>query len=124
VSRLQQRTLGAGCAAILQQDAEDGSDRAADIEVRRAVERIEQHAVLALLRIVIAQDDGLFILFRGDDRDTFATAQRTQQDLVGDHVQLLLLFALHVLIADRTEHIVEPGTTHVRRNHLCGNRQR
>ena len=46
--RLQQRCLRIARAPILAQDAEDRADAAADVEVRRAIERIEQHAVLAL----------------------------------------------------------------------------
>ncbi len=111
-------------ATILAQDAEDGADGAADIEVRGAIQRIEQHAVLAFGGVVAAQDHRLFILLRGHDGDAFAAAERAQQDVVGDHIELLLLFALHVLVADRAEHIIQPRAAHMRCNHLGGDRQR
>ena len=71
-----------------------------------------------------AQDHRLFVLLRGHDRDAFAPAERAQQDVVGDHVELLLLFALHVLVADRAEHVLEARAAHLRGDHLRGDRQR
>ena len=97
---------------------------AADVEIRRAVERIEQHAIFPLAAESRAQDHRLLVLLGRDDRDAFAAAERAQQNLVGDDVELLLLLALHVLAADRAEHVVEARAPHVRRDHLRRDRER
>jgi len=49
---LQQRRLGIGHARIVAQDAEDRAHAAAHVEVRRAVERVEQHAVAVFAGLV------------------------------------------------------------------------
>ncbi|MFO1427479.1 MAG: hypothetical protein U1F11_11020 [Steroidobacteraceae bacterium] len=95
-----------------------------DVEVRGAVERVEQHAVAALTLRVLADDDRLLVLLGGDDRDAFAPAERAQQYLVGDDVELLLLLALHVLAADVAEHVLEPRAPHLVGDHLGGDGQR
>jgi len=70
-------------------------------------ERVEQHAVAVLHRTGRADDHRLLVLLRGDDRHALAPAEQAQQDVVRDHVQLLLLLALHVARAGLAEHVLE-----------------
>jgi hypothetical protein len=74
------------------QDREDGADRQVDVDVAGAVQRIEghQHAADAAGGLEGVQ------LLRGEGGDGRAGLERVRQDVVGDQVELLLLFVLHV----------------------------
>jgi hypothetical protein len=121
---MQQRGLRVRALRIVAQDAEDGTDAAADVEVRGSVERIEQHAVAALPARVSADDDRLLVLLRGDDGHALAPAQQAQQHVVRDHVELLLLLALHVAAARLAEHVLEPRAAHLVADDLRGDGHR
>src|SRR5690606_23003470 len=111
-------------APVLSQDAEDRPDGSADVEVRRAVERIEQHAIAPRASALVADDDGLLVLLGCDDRDALASPERAQQDLVRDYVELLLRLALHVGRPDLAEDVDEPCPAYFRRDDLRRDRQR
>ena len=121
---LQQRVLRPRRPPIVGEDAENGPDPAADIEVRGAVERIEQDAVARNPFAILAQDHRFLVLFRCDDGDAFPPPQRAQQDLVGEHVELLLHLALHVLRPDAAEYVLEARAAHLVRDDFGRNRQR
>jgi len=121
---LQERGARIARPAIVPQDAEDGADAAAHVEIRGAVERIEQHAVAPFAVRRLAQDHGLLVLLRSHDGDAFALGEEPEQHLVRDHIELLLLLALHVLGARGTQHVVEPGAAHLRGDHLRRDGQR
>jgi hypothetical protein len=74
--------------------------------------------------IVVAQDHRLLVFFRRHDGHALATTEIAHQDVVGDHIQLLLGFALHVLGAGAAQHIFQPRPAHLRRNHLGGDGDR
>jgi hypothetical protein len=105
--------LGALRAAIMRQDAENRSHAAADVEIRRAVERIEQNAVARDALVVLAQDHRLLVFLRRHDGDALAAAQGSQQHLVGKDVELLLHFALNVFAAHTAEHIFQTRAPHL-----------
>ena len=78
---------------------------------------VTERSTLLAARI-FSDDDRLLVLLRGDDRNAFAAAERAQQDLVCDDVELLLLLALHIFVSDGAEHVVEPRAPHVCGDHL------
>ena len=78
------------------QDREDGADRDVDVDVGRAVERVEQQQVLAA-RVVRRDRPRLLHLLGGERGEVAAPFVRLEQDLVRQHVELLLRLALHVL---------------------------
>ena len=81
-------------------------DADADVEVRRPVERIEHHAVLAALDAA-PQERRLLVFLGGDDGDARPVAEAGHQDVVGDDVELLLRLAVHVLAAEVAEHVFD-----------------
>ena len=82
-------------------DGEDGPDRQVDLDVAGAIQRIEGNQVLALGEFVRNLDD--FIVFLGRHGGQVASPlQRANEDVVGQHVEFLLDFALDVF---RTNHI-------------------
>ena len=84
----------------MRQNAENGADTAADVEVRRAVQGIEKHAIAGNAAALIPQDHRLLVLLRGHDGHALAAAERAHQDIVRKHVELLLHLALHILGAN------------------------
>ena len=85
-------------------DAEDGADRGVDVDVGGAVEGIEEHGVLA--DGVFGRDrDDLFVFFRAHHAHPAGVIEAVLDRLVGDDVELLLVFALHVLGAGGAEDV-------------------
>ncbi|MNE31730.1 hypothetical protein D3C80_1253110 [compost metagenome] len=75
------------------QHRDDGADRGVDVDVGRAVQRVEQDQVFA--RRVRRRLDRVHF-FRRHARHARAGQQHVRQDVVGDDVELLLLLVLHV----------------------------
>ena len=108
--------------ALVLEDAEDRARRHAGVDVRRAVERIEDgnvprglvddrlEVVLGQRRVVEHVDQEVLLL-GGDHAHFPGEAQRVLEHLVRDHVELLLLLALHVHRALRAHH---PGDVRAR----------
>ena len=87
--------LAVPAARDLLHDGEDRAHRHVDVDVRRAVERIEEEAVLAALEAVGDRDDpGL--LLRRHGAQPAAVVHRLDDRVVGEDVELLLDLALHV----------------------------
>ena len=86
-------------------DGKDGADADVDVDIAAAVERIEDDDVLAVLAVAL-DDDGVFVFFRRHDGHVAAIAQKLQQRLVGDDVELLHGLALHVGLAGDAD---DPG---------------
>src|SRR6202165_4503103 len=108
----------------MRQDAEDRTYTAADIEIRRAIQRIEQHAIPRDALAVLPQDHRLLVFLRCDDGDALSAAQTAQQHLVGDYVELLLDLTLNVFGADTAENIFQPCAANLVRDDFRGYRQR
>ena len=101
------------------QHREDGADRHIHVDVGRAVERIEQQQVFAL-RVAMRNLIERFHLFRGHGGQVAAVLVGFEQDFVGDHIQLLLGFALHVAGAGRAEHAGKGPLVDAVRDRLAG----
>ena len=85
---------------------EDGADRDVDVDVRRAVQWVEQQHVFAL-RITVRDRVDRFHFFRRHRRQMAAPFVRFEQDLVGDDVEFFLYFALHVFRVGRAQHLAQ-----------------
>ena len=116
-----QRVARAGRVGLAAQDRKDRADADVHVDVARAVERIEDDDVLAVLAVAL-DDDRLLVLLRSHDRHVAAVAQAVQQRLVGEHVELLHRLALHVLLAGRAEDVDQPGPADLRGDDLGGQR--
>ncbi len=119
-ARLQERLLvGRHDPSAHPQDREDRADRHVDVDVRRAVERVEQQQVLAARIVLGDREDGRHLLgrHRGEVAAPFVGLE---QDLVGDHVELLLGLALDVAGAGLAEHAAERALADLERDLLAG----
>ena len=90
-------------------DAEDGSYRRVHVDVRRAVERVEEDGVLTHWILGWNRYD-VIIFFRAHHTDSAGVLQAILQRLVGENVQLLLLLTLDVLNAGRAQNVHQAGT--------------
>ncbi len=88
--------------AVRGADAEDGADRAVDVEIGRAVDGIRAHHHRARAHRV-RHLDRLRRLLRDDRRAHAGLAERGHRDLVAPHVHLLDLVAGEVGPAHRAE---------------------
>src|SRR5258707_3820882 len=104
-------------ARDLLHDAENGAHRDVDVDVGGAVERIEQQAVLPAAKpLGYGNDPGLLL---GRHRaEPAAVVHGLDDGVVGEHVELLLDFALHVRVLGGAEDVRETRETHLVGNHL------
>ena len=100
-------------------DREDGPDGDVDVDVGRAVERVEEDDVLALAALE-EQRDRLGVLLGADEAHLAAAAQRADVLLVREQVQLLLDLVLHVDRSGVAEKVNEPGLADVAVDDLGG----
>ena len=97
-------------------DAEDGADAHVHVDVAAAVQRIHGHHVLA----AVVEVDDVVVLFAGHGAHHALAAQQADEEVVGVHVQLLLLFALDVLRALRADDVLgQSGLVHLAVHHLA-----
>ena len=89
---------------------EDGADADVRVDVARAVERIEEHHVLA----VVIGDLHLVELLAADDAAVPAALEHVHQHFVGERVELLHRLALHVRLAGVPEQIGQTCGTDAR----------
>jgi len=108
---------------IVSEDREDRADADARVEVRAAVERIEHDAVLAAL-VAAAEDRRLVVLFTREHGDRCTRAKASDERLVRDHIELLLLLALHIRLADPSDRAREARTADLVGDRLRGERDR
>ena len=87
--------------------------------LRGAVERVDGHHVLAL---VVAGLNHLLVLLGDDGADFAAVAQGADEADVGNDVELLLVFALHVLAAVGAGNVDEAGAVDFAVYDFCGQR--
>ena len=97
---------------IVRQNAEDRPHADGDVDVRRSVEGVEDDAEVPAVR-PRADVDGLVFFLGGADPDARTAPQTLQQDLVGDHVELLLCLAVHVLVAGIAQDVGEARAPHL-----------
>jgi hypothetical protein len=96
------------------QDRKDAADRQVDVDVRRTVERVENQQILAA-RIFGRNRIDILHFLGGHRRQVAPPLAVVQESLVGQHVELLLRLALHVLAALITQHAGQRAT----RDALC-----
>ena len=90
------------------QDREDGAHRHVHVDVGGAIQRVEQQEIFPL-GIAMRDCIGVVHFLRGHGGKVAAPFVGLEQDLVGDHVELLLDLALHVLGLGAAEHAREPA---------------
>ncbi|MNS65050.1 hypothetical protein D3C72_981990 [compost metagenome] len=121
-ARLQEVVLRHGLARLGHvQHREDRADRHVHVDIRRAVERIEQQQVLTL-RVAVRDLVERVHFLRGHRRQVAAPLVGVEQHFIGDDVQLLLGLALHIAGAGRAEHAREGALAHGVGNGLAGAR--
>ncbi len=112
----------AACAARdLLVHAEDRADGHVHVDVGRAVERIEQQHVLAVPEAFRNVDDVRLFLGR-HGAEPSAVVERLDDDLVRNHVELLLHLTLHVDVGCGSQDVGQAGASHLVGDHLPGKR--
>mmetsp|Transcript_4906 Transcript_4906/g.13697 ORF Transcript_4906/g.13697 Transcript_4906/m.13697 type:complete len:401 (+) Transcript_4906:60-1262(+) len=99
-------------------DPEDGAGGDGSIDIGGAVEGVEDHDVVA--GVGLLHGHGGVLLLGGNDSGAAGALQAGAENVVGDHVQLLLVLALHVDLASQAGHVGEAGTLHQAGNLLAG----
>ena len=85
------------------ENAENGTDADVHVDVAGAVERVEHQQVFAF-RILTRYRKNLFHFFRCHGGQVSAPFIGLDQNLVGNHVEFLLYFALYVFAARATQY--------------------
>lgn len=93
------------------EDAEDGADGDAGVEVGGAVDRVADHGVPGVGRV--GEDDGFFFLFGDEDAAFAGCAHRADEEVVADDVELLLVVAGGVGGAGEAGQVDEGGAADV-----------
>ncbi len=101
-----QEAVVADLTTLVLEDRENGANADVDVDVGRAIKGVKQQQVFAL-RVVQGHGVHVVHLFRGHARQVAAPFVGFDQHLVGDDVQLLLDFALHVLAAGGAQHVTQ-----------------
>ena len=114
--------LAVTSARDLPDDGEDRSHGNVYVDVRRAIERIEEQTILAALEVLRDLNDA-WLLFGRHGAQPAAVIHRLDDDLIGQNVELLLHFTLHVLGFRGTQDVRQPGASYFVRDHLRGNRE-
>src|SRR5205085_5878622 len=92
-----------------------------DVDIARTVERIKKHNVLTRARG--GRDDlGLATLLRAENGDVAAKPETALDRLVGDHVELLLHFAMDVAALGIAQNIEQAGAANLGLNNAGGER--
>ncbi len=95
----------------------DRPNRRVDIDIARAIERIELKDVLAL-GVLRRDGDRLFHLFAAEHADMTALLNAIDDRVVGEDVELLNFFSLNVHFAGEAENVHEAGLAHLRADDL------
>src|SRR5258706_1450283 len=119
-SRLQHVLhFAAAAASDLPNNREDRAHGDIDVDVRRAVERIEKKAILSAAKVGRDVDDSrLFLGSHGAEAPTMIDS--LDDDLVRQDVELLLCLALNVLEVGRAEYVRQSCASHLVGDHLGG----
>jgi hypothetical protein len=81
------------------------------------MDRTARSSAERLLRV--AQNHRLLVLLGSNDGDTLTAAERAEEDIVREHVELLLHLALHVLGPDTAENVLQPRPAHFVGDDFC-----
>ena len=122
VARLQEVLQGHPGARLADPaiDGEDGPDRDVDVDVGRAVERIDQHHILGVAGELGIEGDEVLLLLGRHAAHLATGLQRRLEALVGVDVQLLLHLPLHVFGPHGTDDVRQPRLVDLPVHHLGG----
>ena len=96
---------------------ENGADAHAHVDVRRAVQRIEEDDVVPV-GFVFGHEEGFGHFFGTDGADRARTLHSVNERIVGEGVKLLHLFALHIDGTGRAQNIHQTSLVDVSGNNL------
>lgn len=82
-------------------DSEDGADVDTCVDVAATVQGIEHDAVFAL--VALLHNNGVLQLFGNKDCGFARCAEGIHHDIIGQDIQLLLLFALDIGLTGQTD---------------------
>ena len=108
-----------GVAFRLLEHAEDGADRHVDVDVGRAIQGVEHQQVFAL-RITVGHHVDAFHFLGSHGCQVAAPFVGFDQGFIGDDVQLLLHFALHVFAAGGAHDVTQLALVHGKADALAG----
>ncbi len=115
---LEEVSLGGGLADVAAAvDREDRADGHVDVDVGRAVERVETNEVVAGLASDVGLAELVLLLARQRADHRQVVEQRDQQ-VVGDRVELGDLLALDVGVPGLAQHVGQAGAVDVARDDL------
>jgi hypothetical protein len=100
-------------------NAEDRADRDVHVDVRRSIEGVVDDNVIPSRELVGNRDESL-VLFRRQACNQPGMIERPVDDLVREHVELLLGLTVNVLVAGRPHDIDESSLVHLPADHLRG----
>jgi len=100
-------------------DREDRADRDVDVDVARAVKRVEAGEIRSEGKL-LRNGDGFGNLLAHHAADGAGAGDGFNEDVVRNDVELLLLFTLHVFAAGKTEHAREGAFADLGGNFFAG----
>ncbi len=103
------------------QHREDGADRDVDVDIAGAVQRVE-HQQVGTFGVLAGDLVGVVHFLGGHAGQVAAPLVGFEEDFVGDHVELLLHFALHVFAVQAAQHAAEGALGHLMADRLAGPR--
>ena len=81
---------------------EDGTGRTVDVDIAGTIQWVESQQIVTAW--IAVRDRIMFIhLFRGNACQQAGALHGIDEDLIGDDIQLLLLFALHIFLPGRAQ---------------------
>ncbi len=102
----------ASAGADLLDNGEDRTDRNVHIDIGRAVEWVEQETIFTALEPFGDLDD-IRLFFGCHSAEPAAVIDSFNDDIVRDDVQLLLDFALDILVGSSPDDVDESGASHL-----------
>ena len=103
------------------QHREDGADRNVDVDIGGAVQRVDEQQILAAL-VRLGDRHRTLDLLGGERREVAAPDVGLHEDFVGEHVELLLRLALHVVGAGAAQPVGERAFVDAGADRLAGAR--
>ena len=109
VAAFLQKRFGGKRALRLGENGENGAHGNIHIDIGRAVERVKQHQIAAFF---VAGHECVFF-FAGEPGHIGIGFERGNQHVVGNHIELFLIFALHIAAAGFTQHAGQCTQAHL-----------
>ncbi len=100
-------------------DGKDGADRHVDVDVGGTIEGVHGHHVFG---VVVSGINNLFFFFRNDRAGFTPVFQCAAEADVGNHIEFLLAFALHVLNAHAAGEVDQTRPVYFTMDNFTGQR--